>query len=381
MTQPSTQTRAFLVIGVLNAVAASLLVKPWWQGLILGVVVFGALLVAGRWLAGTAPAGADQDVRNEPGDPGSASVADTAFPSLVGDVVPLWHRHVVSAQDQIKQAIDELAGGFGSLSQRMARGDDNSNPEAVALEAIGDAEHGLHQIMDTLAHAQRFRATLVDAVAGVAAHTDDLSRMAEEVANIAKQTNLLALNAAIEAARAGEAGRGFAVVADEVRKLSTQSGETGKRIQTTVDTVGGAIAHALSLSEEFARNETTALDTSRATAEQIVSRFNATAQAMQQSLSSLQEKHRAVQSDIGQVLVNLQFQDRVHQILDHVLADMDKLADTSRNRAANPALPVPAAQTWLDELSRTYTMLDQVRVHQGSGGGAAESAKSDISFF
>ncbi|MFZ2404969.1 MAG: methyl-accepting chemotaxis protein, partial [Methylobacter sp.] len=214
--------------------------------------------------------------------------------------------------------------------------------------------------------------------------TEQLSKMAWEVSSIASQTNLLALNAAIQAARAGDAGRGFSVVADEVRKLSRSSGDVGKKITETIESVSEAIEGTLTISRNFARRDEETLGNAEHIIDSVLRRFTQAASGLSDSEELLRTENSAINYEISDVFVALQFQDRVSQILALVCDDLNKLEkhlNELKNEESHEGLSRSVnVEQWLDELAKTYTMEEQLTAHDGEKAEIKTNQPS-ITFF
>ncbi|WCD77592.1 methyl-accepting chemotaxis protein [Pseudomonas sp. TUM22785] len=305
------------------------------------------------------------------------------LPELCVSIAPIWSAQIESARHQTQTAIEALSERFarlaGRISEAVSSGMQADSDALVTLLAQSEVE--LEDIVSQLRLALSSKESLLQEVERLNSYTAQLRTMAKEVGDVAKQTNLLALNAAIEAARAGEAGRGFAVVADEVRKLSTLSEETGKRIGDTIETVSGAIERTLEVSNEHATRDAGTLENASQVIRQVIAQFRSGATRLVEHGNALRNDNAVVGEEISEVLVALQFQDRVSQMLGHMRDDIGRLAQHLEQDDARHV----DARSWLDELSSTYTTPEQHAIHHGrqsgSGSAGASHSASDITFF
>lgn len=313
------------------------------------------------------------------------------YQQLLKDLLPIWQRQTELARHQLESSITELVGRFSDIHQRLQTAVASSATTASSMKGdtglggvIHFANNELGQITQTLRAAMEQRDDLLTEISGLSKITVELSGMSAEVAGIASQTNLLALNAAIEAARAGEYGRGFAVVADEVRTLSTRSGETGARIGKRIEQVNSALQTTLDRTTEYAAQDSNRLSKSEGSIAQVLEQFQHSSESILHSAQTLEHESAAVQSSVEEVLVNLQFQDRVSQILGHVTSDMEKLvgamADQETRLRHGESVVLIDTQDWLRAIQKTYTTLEQVDVHRGANHSKTPG-NSEITFF
>lgn len=243
----------------------------------------------------------------------------------------------------LEDAIGRLTKSFLHLEQMARQQRELALQLSHQNQAVGDEQEAVdfHQFIEetsqTLAvfveatvEISHASVQLVDRVGNISKLMGAILRAVQDIDSIASQTNLLALNAAIEAARAGEAGRGFAVVADEVRALSNRSTGFSQEIRRVIGDIEKAVNEVETSISSLASRDMSFAITSKKKVQTMMQRLSQLDSADRQAAEHLQQITTEVNQAIGQAVIGLQFQDLARQLINRLQSRVEQLASTNQ---------------------------------------------------
>ena len=214
--------------------------------------------------------------------------------------------------NQMAASVEHVAESAVSAASQA----EHANREA---DQSGNTIHGAIDVIGVLASDVENAASVIQRVGD---DSDSIGAVLEVIRGIAEQTNLLALNAAIEAARAGEQGRGFAVVADEVRTLASRTQQSTEEIHEMIERLRSGVGEAIS-----------AIEKSRARAKESVSQ----SETAQHSLSTITSAVQGIATSSQQIATSAKEQTSAAEEINRSLHMIHDLTEQAVQRAASDA--------------------------------------------
>ncbi len=288
-------------------------------------------------------------------------------------------------RDLLVDAIGKLVGGFGSMTELTARqqrlaldiasgGGKTESGESLSIEQFAhDTAATLNLFVDATVKSSHTAMGMVERMDGVKKQVDAALSILGEIDGISRQTNLLALNAAIEAARAGEAGRGFAVVADEVRRLSDRTAQFSDQIRAEIGQIHGSVNDVENTIHSIASQDMVEALQAKQRTEKMLEEIQVINHRIAEGGHELGAVTTEIEGQVNAAVTALQFQDLATQLLDYaagrqtmienVAAGLSRLPQAIREVAA--AGDREAQQARLGQLSTELAAaLDALRANR-----------------
>ncbi len=268
---------------------------------------------------------------------------------LVGDASGAASDNALSLE-QVNGGIEEIAASANAVATSAVEGSEAASAMGVtAEEAVSEVVKVIGEIKDVASSAEG----TMDTMRLLGGSVEQISTFVSTITAIADQTNLLALNAAIEAARAGEAGRGFAVVADEVRKLAEESNKAAREVYTLMDDLKSRTRGSIEATEASARSLESTAERASSAQSMLSEALTAVAtvnQAMQNVAAGAEEQAAAAQEMERSVSQASQQTQGVAERMERILAVVEETTAASDGVSAESERLAGDAQRLKDML-------------------------------
>ena len=234
-----------------------------------------------------------------------------------------------SSFNGLSQASNEQKSMVSFMVDRMKASGDHNDEQAEQLtfrEFVTETDKVLKFFIDHVVQVSHNSMKMVDHINDMVEQMNRADALLADVKNIADQTNLLALNAAIEAARAGEAGRGFAVVADEVRNLSARSNAFNDEIKEVIQSSQRTIVEANEEMSELASKDMNFAIQSKARVDDMLNQVSELNEMVGERLQGVSVITGNIDQMVSDAVRSLQFEDIVGQLTEYSGKHMQKAA-------------------------------------------------------
>ncbi|MDP9521781.1 methyl-accepting chemotaxis protein [Pseudomonas putida] len=224
--------------------------------------------------------------------------------------------------DQVATAMNQMTATVHEVARNAEQASE------AALMADQQAREGDRVVGEAVAQIERLACEVInssEAMNQLKTESDKIGSVLDVIKSVAQQTNLLALNAAIEAARAGEAGRGFAVVADEVRSLAQRTQQSTEEIEELIAGLQSGTQRVASVMDNSRQLTDSSVELTRraGTSLETITRTVSSIQAMNQQIATAAEEQTAVAEEINRSVMN------VRDISDQTSAASEETASSS----------------------------------------------------
>ena len=264
--------------------------------------------------------------------------------NFVGSEVSGSKQENERTRELIRESVAKLGSSFDAVNRKsrqqgevVARIIDRTGDDGAGVDVQQfalQASQKMEQLVEALEAVAGQSGTTVTHIDAMAEHLDGIFALLEDVKSIADQTNLLALNAAIEAARAGEAGRGFAVVADEVRNLSERSTAFNEQIRKLAHSSKESIAKVRDTVTTMASRDLDRSRGARVEAAAMLERVDGINRGLGNGMREIAECGRAIDGSVAEAVRSLQFEDIATQALGAANLHLERLSAINQEATA-----------------------------------------------